>query len=720
VFAGFNWLLFSSQTQAMRGVLPLFLLLLPAVLRPGRAGPLQERDPIFRLIQQGPWTGGLSNSTTSPCQGLPATGTTALSLTNLSLERLPDCLPRSLRILDGSHNLLRALSAQELGHLPQLQVLTLHHNHIASLHWGPGGAAALHTLDLSYNELTALPPCAEPAQSSLQVLTLAGNPLQGLQPRAFSCFPELRLLNLSSTPLDLGTQGVIADAAFTGADGAPLAKLEVLDLSRTFLTLVRPGWIRDLPKLMSLYLRKMPRLRSLEGDIFKTTPELQQLDCQDCPALSSVHTHIFQDTPHLQQLMFQNCNLSSFPPWTLHSSQMLLVNLFGNPLTCSCELAWLLMDAKTILSRAADTECKPAVGPSASFSVPLRLSQLPGVCPQGQGITLPHSNAASSASPTPTPHTQVPSALAGAAATAQRRRRVHSSLGAVGEGPTGSPTTSAETPGKASAPPGAASTAGTEPRENAAQLVLEPTMSTASIPWASKHLGLLPTPQSPVSVPQRGRRTRTTPRAPHPSPTQGGIPVLMLDDSREEVEEEEEKVGALARGAPCDYHPCKHLQTPCAVLQRRFRCLCPGLSGEDTLPDPPKLQGVSETTDTSALISWCAPNSVVHGYQIHYSPEGRLGNQSVVEDIYATARQHPLYGLQPGTTYLVCVLAANRAGLSPSGAEGWSRACATFTTKPSFVLIFAGLCAASGLLLVSTLLLSAYLCRRGPWSHRQR
>lgn len=67
---------------------------------------------------------------------------------------------------------------------------------------------------------------------------------------------------------------------------------------------VQSGWIRDLPKLTALYLRKMPRLRILEGDIFKMTPNLQQLDCQDS-ALTSVHTHIFQATPHLQVLLLQ-------------------------------------------------------------------------------------------------------------------------------------------------------------------------------------------------------------------------------------------------------------------------------------------------------------------------------------------------------------------------------------------------------------------------------
>ncbi|XP_058419168.1 leucine-rich repeat neuronal protein 4 [Diceros bicornis minor] len=725
----------------MWALLLLLLLLLlpppPTALRLSRAGPPQERAPLFRLTQQGPWGSGASKATVSPCEGLPAAGATTLTFVNRSLARLPGCLPPALRSLDGSHNLLRALSAPELGHLPHLEVLTLRHNRIAVLRWGPGGPAGLHTLDLSYNRLAALPPCAGPALRSLRALELAGNPLQALQPGAFSCFPALRLLNLSCTALGRGAQGGIADGAFAGAGRAPLATLEVLDLSGTFLTRVQSGWIRDLPKLTSLYLRKMPQLTSLEGDIFKMTPDLQQLDCQDSPALTSVHTHIFQDTPRLQVLLFQNCNLSSFPPWNLHSSQVLSINLFGNPLTCSCELSWFLKDAeRVVLTRAADTVCTPAAGSSGTFSAPLLLSQLPGVCHSDQSTTLLDSNPPSPVLSTLAPSTQGPSTLKGTAPPtkpAGGRQSVTKAPSLPVDSPTGAawqyssvregttPSTSTVGSSNSRDPPRAASTAGTKHQEeHAAWLALEPNISAASTASASK-LGLFPTSGNSVSTPQADGRTQAALQAPHPSPSEGSVPILLLDDAGEEEEErEKEEVRAPPQDVPCDYHPCKHLQTPCAELQRRSRCRCPGLSGEDTVPDPPKLQGVSETTDTSALVRWCAPNSVVHGYQIRYSPEGWPGNQSVVGDIYATARQHPLYGLSPGTTYRVCVLAANRAGLSPPRTSGWRGPCAAFTTKPSFVLIFAGLCAASGLLLVSALLLAACLCRRGRTPRRQR
>ena len=116
---------------------------------------------------------------------------------------------------------------------------------------------------------------------------------------------------------------------------------------------------------------------------------------------------------------------------------------------------------------------------------------------------------------------------------------------------------------------------------------------------------------------------------------------------------------------------------------------------------------MAETTDTSALVRWCAPNSVVRAYQIRYAPEGWPGNQSVVGDVCATARQHALHGLLPATAYRVCVLAANGAGLSRRGA------CIAFTTGHNPVLVTAGLGSAGGLLLVSTALLATGLCRRG-------
>lgn len=690
-------------------------------------GLSQDPIPLFRLLQLGVGDSHDRRPTDSSCEGLPAAGVTSLNLANRSLERLPSCLPLTLRSLDGSHNLLHALSEPVLRRLPELRVLTLHHNRISVLHWDGSTPAGLRELDLSYNLLAELPPCAGLSRSNLLSLALAGNPLQELQPRTFACFPELQFLNLSCSEL-----GHIAQEAFAGVDGGPLPALELLDLSGTNLERVESEWIRDLPKLKTLYLRKMPRLKTLEGDIFKMTPNLQLLDCQESPALTSVHTEIFQDTPNLQVLQFQNCNLSSFDPWTVNSSQVLLVSLFGNPLICSCELAWLLVDAnKTVLHRAADTTCEPVLGYKGPFSGPLSLSHLSNVCRSDQSTTLLASNPPRFHYSVSAPWTQEPSIGQSTALSAQpegSRQNVTKVPSLTMASPTqgsrmdrdtseetAQSTTNSETvysPFRAL--PGT-SNSGAEQTDT---YILEPSISSASTPLVSKSLEPLPISPNSRSISEINQRTQATPKAFHTDPPQDEIPVLLLDDDSEEEETTQDQVAAPRQDVSCDYHPCKHLQTPCAELQRRFRCRCPGLSGQDTIPDPPKLQGVSEMTDTSVLIHWCAPNSVVLWYQIHYLAEGGSGNQSVM-DIYTTARQHPLYKLSPGTTYHVCVLAANRAGLSQPQTSGWSRSCATFTTKPSFVVIFWGLCTASGLLLVSTLVLSVCLWRQRWKPHRQ-
>lgn len=381
-------------------------------------------------------------------------------------------------------------------------------------------------------------------------------------------------------------------------------------------------------------------------------------------------------------------------------------------------------------SRAADTMCEPALGSTGPFSGPLALSHLSNVCRSDQSTTLLASNSSHFDHSVSAPRTQGPSIGQSTVLSAQvggsqqnitkvpslrmapptQRSRMYRDTSEE----TAQSTTNSETVYSPSrALPGAASSVA----EQTATHILEPSISSASSPLVSKHLEPLPTSPNPRSISQTKQRTQPTPKALRTDPPQNEIPVLLLDDDSEE-EETRDQVAAPRQDVSCDYHPCKHLQTPCAELQRRLRCRCPGLSGEDTIPDPPTLQGVSETTDTSVLIHWCAPNSVVLWYQIHYLAEEGSGNQSVV-DIYATARQHPLYKLSPGTTYHVCVLAANRAGLSQPQTSGWRKSCATFTTKPSSTVIFWGLCTTSGLLLVSTLVLSVCLWRQRWKPHGQ-
>ncbi|XP_036606455.1 leucine-rich repeat neuronal protein 4 [Trichosurus vulpecula] len=733
----------------------------------GIAGP-KAVATLFQVARLGPWEDNLSFSSLS-CEEFNMTTTATLFLVNRSLTSFPPCLPRTLQSLDLSSNQLKELRDQDLRDLSNLQVLILRNNLIQELHWGETPVSeSLETLDLSFNKLSSVPSCHTVMLQNLTWLSLVGNPILEIQPGAFSCFPSLRFLNLSATLLGKNDQEGIKESAFAQrilgqvGEKTPMHTMEVLDLSGTFLPEIQLGWIRDVPNLRSLYLKKMARLKSLDGEIFKATPNLRVLDCQDSQVLSFVKTEIFEDTPHLQSLLLQNCNLSSFQPWTLDSSQVIFINLYGNPLTCSCDLSWLL-SKKMVLNRPNDTLCTPAADPNSTFSSSLSLSQLYSKCLSKRNTTSITSSPPSLESSadnnssnkplngsnqsvtlaSPSFHKTQPTAFPALGTPNITKENSILSKKATFDTPklalptqNGGRTAIIPTivstvgPRDWAIPPSAGRTAPTKLRkENAIrknflnQATIGPGISVPtsdSTPFPRKHPRIPSLPHT-VSTPQTNQRAQTTTERHQPSASVIGIPIDMLDDySEEEEEEAEERKDVVKQDILCDYHPCKHLQTPCDILQKSSQCRCPGLSREDTIPDPPKLQEVSETTDTSALIHWCAPNSVVRMYQLIYHPEDRAEKQTVLKEIYAIAREHPLHGLSPSTTYNVCVLASNKAGLSLTRTSEWRKACTTFTTKPSFLFIFAGLCSTSGLLLLSTFILSVCLYKKCKTRHAEQ
>lgn len=79
-----------------------------------------------------------------------------------------------------------------------------------------------------------------------------------------------------------------------------------------FSVSVQPEWARDLPNLRSLHLTKMPRLRSLDSNFFKSLPGLRELHCQDSHSLGFVQTEMFDSAPHLSHLSFEKWDVFFF------------------------------------------------------------------------------------------------------------------------------------------------------------------------------------------------------------------------------------------------------------------------------------------------------------------------------------------------------------------------------------------------------------------------
>ncbi|XP_027549085.1 leucine-rich repeat neuronal protein 4 isoform X2 [Neopelma chrysocephalum] len=802
----------------------LGLLILSLLVGSTAAGPVSRAEPaasrdvttFFQLAQEDPWEN--VNLTSMSCEDRKNRTWITLQLTNSSLTAFPVCLPEALETLDLSNNLLEEVNGSEIAKLPRLRVLSLRHNHLWAVSWGPEALSSLLKLDLSFNKLSSVPSCHSSALPNLRWLSLAGNPLLEIQPLAFSCSPQLQVLNLSATLLGWEDSRGIRESAFAistaprEATDRPGNSIHVLDLSGTFLEKIQPEWTRDLPNLRSLHLTKMPRLRSLDTDFVKSMPGLQELHCQDSPSLGFVRTEMFYSAPHLSHLSFENCNLSSFNPWDTNSSDGITINLSGNPLFCDCQLSWLLSKPKrVVLQKAGETFCTSQED-GGRPSTPVSLLELYDKCQSGSSnVTLPHSD-------TPSPdHDALSFTSYDATAVvttdwALLSRDTHTSSLILGDlmsatanpvltkdtytssliqrdamSTTANPVLTKDTYTSSLTQRDAMSTAlpPTEPEpmltkanssSHQEEAVPESTSNPPSFPSVTsfpvflKELFAQFGSTSPTGTeqpkgelrttdttsPQEGPSSQTTSRysaggtgtpnttdhsvhsfaspggegtpqgTPQPSPPQLNSkpaptkpPAHYVDyyDYEEQPKETPVQVGHIS----CDYNPCRHLQKPCSELQSVSQCLCPGMSTEDEVPDPPRLSEVTEVTDSSALIHWCAPNSVVHTYELLILAQGNEDRQFVMDNIYPTARQYTLYNLSPYTTYNICVTASNKAGSSQiTDQEIPGNSCTRFKTKPSYKSVFVALSAASGFFLITTIVLSACLCKACKKPHSEQ
>ncbi|NWT50513.1 LRRN4 protein, partial [Erythrocercus mccallii] len=687
----------------------LILFLLLETTAHGLVSRAASRDvtTFFQLAQEDTWEN--VNLTSMSCEDQKSRTWITLQLTNNSLTAFPVCLPEALETLDLSNNLLEEVNGTELANLPLLRVLSLRHNRLSSVRWGSEALSSLLKLDLSFNKLSSVPSCHSSVLPNLRWLSLAGNPLIEIQPLAFSCYPQLQVLNLSSTLLGQNDSRGIRDSAFAITTdpnevmNRPGNAISVLDLSGTFFEKIQPEWARDLANLTSLHLTNMPRLRSLDSNFFKSLPGLRELHCQDSPSLGFVQTEMFDSAPHLSHLSFENCNLSSFNPWNTNSSDGITINLYGNPLLCNCQLSWLLSKPKKIvLQKAQETFCTSQED-SGRPPTSLSLLELYDKC-------LPDSNPI----------------LTKANSSSQEQEAVSES---TGNPPSSASVTSfpvflqelfAQSSDHSSTSPAGTEQLQRELRTTDMTFPQEGPFNQTTSDYSAGGTGVTHTTNHHIrSFATRAREGALQTSPPQPNSTRSSAhsepaPTTpsphYIDDY--DYEGEPKETPLQTAHIACDYNPCRHLQKPCRELQNLSQCSCPGTSREDEIPDPPRLREVIEITDSSAQIRWCAPYSIVHSYELMLRAQDDEDRQLVMDNIYPTARQYTLYNLLPFTTYHICVTASNKAGSSQTtGQEIPGNPCTSFKTKPSYKYVFAGLSAASGLFLITTIILSVCLCK---------
>nr|XP_056709440.1 LRRN4 C-terminal-like protein [Euleptes europaea] len=171
----------------------------------------------------------------------------------------------------------------------------------------------------------------------------------------------------------------------------------------------------------------------------------------------------------------------------------------------------------------------------------------------------------------------------------------------------------------------------------------------------------------------------------------------------------------------CDYHHCHHLQVPCAELRKASGCLCPGITRPDVAPEAPHLQTIL-VSEAGVSLHWCAPSSPVEEYHVMYHAVGEASESGPA--LNSTFRLSTISGLLPDKQYVVCVVASNRAGHSPTDdgqqEHGPCRLVHTPPRQMPYVYVAAGLAATLILVVISALVWHFCIRRRKHLLHGSR
>ncbi|XP_049942780.1 chondroadherin-like protein, partial [Schistocerca serialis cubense] len=298
----------------------------------------------------------------------------------------------------------RACGIKVLFPLPEqrgVSSLSLRHNRMVDIHDGAfAKLPGLVELDLSHNLLqvedvrpTVLRGAYSPARyepMALQLLDLSYNQLHSLDPQAFEHCPRLTVLRLDYNPLkvidgptlravgtphlqELGLAGAqlsavprrlleqlasrrslralrLSDNNLTAVpDGLQLldATLEELNLSATQLEqLDDESLLGEWPRLRSLALSAMPRLRRLGPRALSSLTQLEQFLCAFNGQLHEVHPLATAGLENLRWVRLDNNALERLGADSLRWSSLAELKLEGNPWRCDCSaLQWLSQQA---------------------------------------------------------------------------------------------------------------------------------------------------------------------------------------------------------------------------------------------------------------------------------------------------------------------------------------------------------------------------------------
>ncbi|KYN23197.1 Insulin-like growth factor-binding protein complex acid labile subunit [Trachymyrmex cornetzi] len=267
-----------------------------------------------------------------------------------TLTELPGSLHglTALRVLDLSFNKLNILSPETLSSLSSLLELKLVRNHIRELREGAfDGLPRLSLIDLENNDLRMIERNAIRALPELQAVRLGRNRLQVI---IYGAFTELPLLQSAELQQNLIQE--IASNAFIN-----VPHLLFLNLSHNHLPDLEYVGLGSLHSLEVLDL-SYNRLSRVSSDSLAAMEWLVELK-MDNNRICAVHGSPFDDMPRLRVLSLRSNRMTAVSENTFKRlrSNIAVLDIDGNPLSCSCGMLWLrgwLQQASTEGPRCAD------------------------------------------------------------------------------------------------------------------------------------------------------------------------------------------------------------------------------------------------------------------------------------------------------------------------------------------------------------------------------
>ncbi|XP_064597903.1 leucine-rich repeat-containing G-protein coupled receptor 4-like [Liolophura sinensis] len=172
--------------------------------------------------------------------------------------------------------------------------------------------------------VSSLPSCSRPMTSVYHLWM----PFMNLVtfPNISEVFPSLTSLGLISSNLDYLP------------DNINLHNLTHLDLSNNNFNRI-PSVLQNFPRLQVLYMNNN-KIAFLSAESFQNLPLLSDINLVNNP-ISIVADDTFRNNPAIYVLNLIGASLKTVPKAILGLKQVHLLMFNGNPIKCSCDLAWL-------------------------------------------------------------------------------------------------------------------------------------------------------------------------------------------------------------------------------------------------------------------------------------------------------------------------------------------------------------------------------------------